>query len=192
MTDSNATCLPVSLVQDPAQTASADKTAVEPAGPSPYDVPAVTGRPDVETESTALTTSQQTKVAPMPGNGRDANGRLMKGHHGVPGSGRPKGLAARVRQLVNFDKAIETLQEIAWGRLAPSARMADRIKAIEILFDRGHGRPQVTVDIKEGSSTNRERVRAMSFGELMAAVEGMRQLAEPKTDDDVEDAEEVQ
>ena len=117
----------------------------------------------------------------------------MPGHAGVPGSGRPKGLAARVRQMVDFDKAITTLMEIAWGKLAPSARMADRIKAIEILFDRGHGKPQVTVDIKEGGVTaSKQRVQAMSFAELVAATEAMRQLTEKSTDDDIEDAEEVQ
>lgn len=169
-------CLPA--VQDPSQSAAVD----EPCGPSPYETSAVLG---ADSKSTALTVSQQSKPGPL----RDANGRLLPGHGGVPGSGRPKGLAKRVRDMVDFDKAIETLVQIAWGTLAPSARMADRIKAIEILMDRGFGKPQVTVDIKEGSGIDRTRLQATPYEKLVAMVEGMRAL---QSSDNTIDAEEVQ
>jgi hypothetical protein len=154
----------------------------EPAGPSPYD--ATVEQPITRVAATQKGAPLKATIAPVPGNGRDAKGRLLPGHGGVPGSGRPKGLAARVRQLVDFDKAIITLQDIAWGKLAPSARMADRLKAIEILMDRGHGKPQVTIDIKEGgTSATKQRLQSMTFEQLVTMTEGMRALASGVSDD---------
>lgn len=117
---------------------------------------------------------------------RDARGRIISGTPN-PG-GRPKALAGRVRDLVDFDQAINTLVEIAWGKLAPAARIADRIKAIELLMDRGYGKPSLTVDVKENSAANAS-FKNMSTPRLVATVEAMRQLAAP---DDVTDAELIQ
>lgn len=104
--------------------------------------------------------------------------------------GRPQGLAKRVREMVNFDQAIQTLVDIAWGKLAPASRVADRIKAIELLFDRGFGKAQQIVDIKDGNATPASSgLKHMSTPKLIATVEAMRALAAGAAEGGSDDAE---
>ena len=117
---------------------------------------------------------------------RGPDGRLLPGQSLNPG-GRPVGLGRRVREMVNFDKAIETLVDIAWGKLAPASRVADRIKAIELLMDRGFGKAAQVVDLKDGTQRT-DKFKQMSTEKLIATVHAMRALAEGKaeTNDDGE------
>ena len=76
---------------------------------------------------------------------RDAHGRFVKGTSGNP-RGRPKSdeeIKEALKLLV--PRAVEVLREIIEN---PGARDQDRIRAIEIVFDRVYGKPfqQVAVD----------------------------------------------
>lgn len=113
---------------------------------------------------------------------RDEKGHLLPGQPSMNPGGRPVGLGRRVREMVNFDKAIETLVDIAWGKLAPASRVADRIKAIELLMDRGYGKAAQVVDLKDGN-VRADKFKAMSTPKLIATVEAMRALATGATAD---------
>lgn len=113
---------------------------------------------------------------------RDAHGRIVAGGGPLNPKGRPKGIGARVREMVDFDKAIETLVDIAWGKLAPASRVADRIKAIELLFDRAFGKAAQVVDLKDGDTAARaHKFKQMDTTKLIATVEAMRALAQGTT-----------
>jgi hypothetical protein len=68
----------------------------------------------------------------------DGSGRWPKGVSGNPG-GRPKGLARATRNLVGEDG--EALIQIWWSIANdPMRRDADRLRASELLADRGWGK----------------------------------------------------
>lgn len=67
---------------------------------------------------------------------RDAAGRFRKGQTGNAG-GRPKGLAATVREATDLDHLLSMLLGIVSD---PGCRAADRIRASELLLDRGWGK----------------------------------------------------
>jgi len=65
---------------------------------------------------------------------------FQKGESGNPG-GRPKGLAARVREQTRDGQAIVDLMlKVFRGRMGKQTRLADRIEAAKWLADRGWGR----------------------------------------------------
>lgn len=137
----------------------------------PAKPPPTSAVPDLG-QTTALATRPPREVK------RDAHGRLAPGTAALPGAGRPQGLAKRVREIVDFDKAIETLVEIAWGKLAPLAKTADRIKAIELLFDRGHGKAPQQIDMADKTpGATRDAFKSMPMEKLIATVEAMRALS---------------
>lgn len=69
--------------------------------------------------------------------------QFKKGQSGNPG-GRPKGFAARVRELVEPDEIIGFALEIARN---PGAKDADRISAFNFLADRGWGKAQQFIEM---------------------------------------------
>ncbi len=160
-----------------------------------FTTQAPAGEPARDPSQTAAGPAAHLPVGVKPdrhGTLRGEGGRLVKGHGGVPGSGRPKGLAARVRELVDFDKAIEVLADIAYGKLAPAARIADRLKAIEILCDRGHGKAVQTIDVKGDDVGAIGEVKNLPLDRLFAMRDTLRAIqARPETRQltDVIDAE---
>lgn len=75
---------------------------------------------------------------------RDQNGRFVKGHSG--NGGRPK-LPEEVREMCRAltPEAIRTAERIM---LDGEAKPADRLKAAEIILDRGCGKPAQSVAIE--------------------------------------------
>lgn len=77
---------------------------------------------------------------------RDSKGRFIKGVSGNP-RGRPKTdeeIKEALRELV--PKSIEVLKEIIENR---GARDQDRIRAIELIFDRVYGRPFQQMQVED-------------------------------------------
>lgn len=78
--------------------------------------------------------------------------RFRPGNCANPG-GRPKGLEARVRELVDFDKITLMLRDIALGEMPPGVtsesgvKIKDRIEAAKLLYDRGFGKARAVVDL---------------------------------------------
>ena len=75
---------------------------------------------------------------------KQKGGRFKPGQSGNP-SGRPKipeDVKAAFKELT--PQAVETLKGIM---LNPLAKDADRIKAAEIIMDRGYGKPTQAVDV---------------------------------------------
>lgn len=159
-----ATLFPTAGAPDSTQTAS---TTVVPSSVTVLPAP----------RTTAMLTTGRNGVTVA----RDVHGRLLPGNTPNP-KGREAGLARRVREIVDFDKAIETLVEIAWGKLAPASKVADRIKAIELLFDRGHGKAQQLIDIKDPTSGAGKTYRTMDTPKLIATVEALRRVASGDSD----------
>lgn len=83
---------------------------------------------------------------------RDAHGRFVKGTSGNP-RGRPKSdeeIKEALKLLV--PRAVEVLREIIEN---PGARDQDRIRAIEVVFDRVFGRPAQEVKLEDIDTTVR-------------------------------------
>lgn len=78
---------------------------------------------------------------------RDSRGRFTKGHNS--NGGRPK-LPEDVKQMCRelTPKAIETAKKIM---LDEGARASDRLRAAEIILDRGYGKPVQAVDLDASS-----------------------------------------
>lgn len=77
---------------------------------------------------------------------RDSKGRFIKGSSGNP-RGRPKTdeeIKEALRELV--PKSIEVLKEIIENK---GARDQDRIRAIEVIFDRVYGRPFQQMQVED-------------------------------------------
>jgi len=69
------------------------------------------------------------------------NPNWKKGVSGNPG-GRPKGLAATVRELVDVHELVAVLLDIAHNT---GAEARDRISATKELLDRGYGKPHQSI-----------------------------------------------
>lgn len=82
----------------------------------------------------------------VSGNGRDAAGRWIRGTSGSPG-GRKKTLTGLVRRSTKDGKdVVAFLVQVLKGEL-PKVSIGDRLRAAEILCDRGWGRPKVSMDV---------------------------------------------
>lgn len=90
---------------------------------------------------------------------RVEGGRFAPGNNANPG-GRPKGLERRVRELVDFDKVISGLYDIAMGKLPPgisnssTVSIKERILASQELLNRGFGKSKITVDLAADITQN--------------------------------------
>jgi hypothetical protein len=79
---------------------------------------------------------------------RDAKGRVVKGAANLNPKGRPKGIAARIRERFGDDgeKLIDIFEKIALGHVRATAR--DRMEAAKILLERAHGKtPETHVNL---------------------------------------------
>ena len=83
--------------------------------------------------------------------GRDGHGRFAKGVSGNPG-GRPAQIS-EVRELARryTKEAVATLVDIMQNPKAPPAA---KVRAAEVLLDRGWGRPQQQLEIQEAAGLN--------------------------------------
>lgn len=108
------------------------------------------------------------------------NPNWRKGMPSPNPSGRTKGLNRIIDEVIGedgFAKAMQVLADIAYGKLAPACRMPDRLKAIEMIFDRKFGKPvQAVKDVSTlpDSPTN-SRLKEMTLPELMALRSRMMQ-----------------
>ncbi len=160
--------------------------------PAPSTIPSLADGPPEKSGQTSGHMSHDVGTAiaavePAPGTWIDKNGctrlagrgSLAPGTKRIPGAGRPKGLAARVRELTDFDKVIEVLNDIVYGRLAPAAQLPVRVKAAELLFNRGHGTAVQTIDVRSdgGGSSAADVARGLPIDRLFAMRDAMRALA---------------
>lgn len=79
---------------------------------------------------------------------RDALGRFVKGHSSASNGGRKK-LPEELRTAFRAEgpRALDVLVAVMTD---PEARTADRIRAAEIILDRGYGRPAQAVEVSDG------------------------------------------
>lgn len=101
------------------------------------------------------------------GDVRDGAGRFRKGQTGNPG-GRPRGIAAVCREIADADVLLGTLLGIV---LDPQARNADRIRAAEILLDRGWGKPPTHAPVEGGDPLGQDAIDAAIL-DLVAQLSG--------------------
>lgn len=128
---------------------------------------------------------------------RGPDGRLLPGQTANPG-GRPKGLAQRVRDLVDFEAIVKALEDIALGRMPPgitatqhsTPTVAERISAAKLLIERGHGKAEQTINLAASVATGGDaqlfdvtRLDAAALGILEAAI-SQRLLDQPELLDD--------
>lgn len=147
--------------------------------------------PDPSAPHPKAKTAHELLGLPSPANPnarRDAKGRILPGQSLNP-SGARTSLPVLMKRVVDqhggLEKATEVLCEIAWGKLAAGARLADRMRAIEILYDRIHGRARehVTFDDQgKGASS----LQGRSLQELIGMRERLRTL---RGGDGVQEAE---
>lgn len=110
---------------------------------------------------------------------------LKAGHPGLPGAGHRKGYAAKglasmIREEVDFRKITQMLVDIAIGRLAPAAKLSERMKAAELLMLRAYGAPTQTIDLKTDEHVT---VHAgYTTAQLIAARETLRAVLNPTAD----------
>jgi hypothetical protein len=98
---------------------------------------------------------------------RDEKGRLQKGTPSLNPGGRPKGLAARVREMTDDGtQLIEMYRDIAFGKVKATTR--DRIEAGKILLERGFGKAHETVLTGELPGAPKEELAALSMEQLEA------------------------
>lgn len=75
-------------------------------------------------------------------------GRVLPGSTLNPGGRRP-GLRAIMNEVVDFRAVISMVADIAYGKLAPAARMNDRLKAAELLLAYQFGKPTQTLNLDD-------------------------------------------
>lgn len=204
--------LSVSPVQDPSQKPTADTAAQIADAVKALDAAPPRMRPFMEPEPVGGTPpmspppgSVDLALVPVPEGayvaGYAPSGKpilrdkitklIVKGSGGLPGGGkgRAPGLAKMVRDIVHVPGIISFLQDVAIGKLAAGAKMADRIKAAEILLDRGYGKPTQHVELKDETAKSevRKAVETMSTEKLAETVERLRNLVAQKvaTDADI-------
>ena len=124
-----------------------------------------------------------------------ASGQILKGSGGYAGAGkgRAPGLAKMVQDIVHFPAIIQFLQDVAVGKLAAGTKMADRIKAAEILLDRRYGKPTQHVELKDDTAQSeaRREIESMTTKQLASTVDQLRSLLARK-DESIVDAEIVE
>lgn len=79
---------------------------------------------------------------------RDERGRILPGASLNPGGKRP-GLRTIMAEVVDFRAVISMVADIAYGKLAPAARMNDRLKAAELLLAYQFGKPTQTLNLDD-------------------------------------------
>lgn len=84
--------------------------------------------------------------------------------------GRPKGLERLTREMVDWPKAVEFLIGILYGEAAPGTKVADRLKAFELLSNRAFGQAKQSIDITsdEGQTMAALNMANMTREELRA------------------------
>jgi hypothetical protein len=98
---------------------------------------------------------------------RDATGRFRPGQTGNAG-GRPKGLAATVREATDLDGLLAVLLGIIGDA---TCRAADRIRAAELLLDRGWGKAPTYQPIADGDPLEQTAIDA-AIVSLIAQLRG--------------------
>lgn len=114
---------------------------------------------------------------------RDAHGRLMKGSAGLPNAGRPvqkiKDLAEYTRIMTeNGTLAVQGILSIAQD---PKAKHADRLRAWEILQDRGYGKA-VDVQVMLALTNDPTHKDALAHYSTVTLERLLRQLAPGSAD----------
>lgn len=106
---------------------------------------------------------------------RDEGGRWLKGSTPNPG-GRPKGLAERIRQrTAEGERLLDELFQILDDKVA---KPSERLRAIEILFDRGYGKAlETSVVANLSSAPSNPELDALSTDTLLALA---RRLQSPE------------
>jgi KTSC domain len=124
---------------------------------------------------------------------RGPDGRLLPGSTANP-SGRPRGLERIARDVVEknggFEALMQFLADVAIGKLAAAAQIKDRLKAADMLCERGYGKPKAIVEIVEDAAAQDEDVSEYSLEQLMQLREILR--SPKRAVPDVVDAEIVE
>lgn len=109
---------------------------------------------------------------------RDDAGRLVPGNPSLNPGGRPRGLERIARDVVEknggFEALMQFLADVAIGKLAAAAQIKDRLKAADMLCERGYGKPKAIVEIVEDAAAQDEDVSEYSLDQLMQLREILR------------------
>ena len=122
---------------------------------------------------------------------RDSKGRLLPGHS-QPGPGRPKSLAAKIKEKTNdLEEEIDIMIELAHGKYGVKGR--DRIEAIKWLADRSYGRALEISAHADITSAVNGLLEGLPTSQLLEVTENLKRLtsvaqtpalpAEPETVD---------
>jgi hypothetical protein len=106
-------------------------------------------------------------------------GRILPGSPPIPGGGRPKGLAAMVRDVVDFAKLTRKVYDIA---MDPHTANAVVVQAAKLLYDRGWGQAPATLRVQEvePAQIGNELARYLSDDELAALERAHAHLSEDR------------
>lgn len=113
--------------------------------------------------------------------GRDSSGRFVKGVSGNP-RGMPK-LVGGIRELAQ-SKCPEAIEELIAIMLNPKERTDHRIRAAEIILDRGLGRPEQAVraevrQIRDVADLGDGEIAALLVAAGVAPEEGRSDITDP-------------
>ncbi len=99
--------------------------------------------------------------------GRDAKGKLVKGHKAIPGAGRPVECAIKARKTLVNTKAWTIAAGILDGSIVPNPGQVEMFK---LLLDRGYGKVadvQTMVHLMAASAPEEKSgLKALSVSEL--------------------------